>query len=80
MFVEMHYAKSGKAFKCSVIRNYKKIRKIRKLIWLLVLEDVMQCRRMLYKGASVLTISMGPEYPGLDDSVLLEGNGVPLED
>jgi hypothetical protein len=29
---------------------------------------------MLYKGASVLTISMGPEYPGLDDSVLLEGN------
>jgi hypothetical protein len=40
----------------------------------------MQCRRMLNKGASVLTISMGPEYPGLDDSVLLEGNGVPLED
>jgi hypothetical protein len=39
----------------------------------------MQCRRMLYKGASVLTISMGPEYPGLDDSVLLEDHGVPLE-
>jgi hypothetical protein len=35
---------------------------------------------MLYKGASVLTISMGLEYPGLDDSVLLEGNGVPLDD
>jgi hypothetical protein len=35
---------------------------------------------MFYKGASVLTIRMGPEYPGLDDSVLLEGNGVPLEE
>jgi hypothetical protein len=45
-----------------------------------VLEDVMQCWRRLCKGASVLTISMGPEYPGLDESVLLEGNGVPLED
>jgi hypothetical protein len=33
-----------------------------------VLEDVMQCRRMLYKRASVLTISMGPDYPGLVDS------------
>jgi hypothetical protein len=45
-----------------------------------VLEDVMQCWRILCKGASVLTISMGPEYPGLDESVLLEGSGVPLED
>jgi hypothetical protein len=45
-----------------------------------LLEDVMQCWRMLCKGASVFPISMGPEYPGLDDSVLLEGNGVPLED
>jgi hypothetical protein len=41
---------------------------------------VGQWRRMLHNGASVLTISMGPEYPGLDESVLLEGNGVPLED
>jgi hypothetical protein len=44
----------------------------------------MQCRRMLYKGASVLTISMGPEYPGLDDSVLendgMESHWNPMED
>jgi hypothetical protein len=45
----------------------------------IALEDVVQCWKMLCKGASVLTISMGPEYPGLDDSVLLEGSGVPLE-
>jgi hypothetical protein len=38
-----------------------------------VLEDVIT-------GGWCATISMGPEYPGLDDSVLLEGNGVPLED
>jgi hypothetical protein len=25
------------------------------------------------QGASVFTISMGPEYPGLDDSVLKNG-------
>jgi hypothetical protein len=28
----LHYAKSRKAFKCCVIRNYEKIRKLRKLI------------------------------------------------
>jgi hypothetical protein len=30
--IKMHYAKSRKAFKCCVIRNYEKIRKLQKLI------------------------------------------------
>jgi hypothetical protein len=48
-----------------------------------VLEDVMQCWKMLCKGASVLTIGMGPEYPGLDDLVLengMESHWNPMED
>jgi hypothetical protein len=36
----VHYAKSRKAFKCCVIRNYEKIRKLRKLVLLLVVAIV----------------------------------------
>jgi hypothetical protein len=43
------------------------------LLMTLLLEDVMQCWKMLCKVASVFTISMGPEYPGLDDSPLKNG-------